>query len=284
MKKVLILGGTGMLGHMLYNYLNKSNNFQLFNLCYKVKLNDDSVLCDATNQEETSNIIQKIAPDIIVNCIGVLIIGSNKNIQRAIYLNAYFPHWLKDLCDTFHIKLIHISTDCVFDGNTGRYDEESQPNALDLYGKTKSLGEFNSKEHLCIRTSIIGPELKTMGEGLLHWLFQQKGEIYGYKNVLWSGVTTLELAKVIAYSIHHNIDGLWNVTNGRPISKYDLLKKLINSFSLNNITLKENSEKRANKSLISTRNIKYQVPDYGEMLHDLAVYQKNFSNQYNYRI
>ena len=284
MKKVLILGGTGMLGHMLYNYLNKSNNFQLFNLCHSVKLNNDSVLCDVTNQEETSNIIQNIAPDIIVNCIGVLISGSNKNIQRAIYLNAYFPHWLKDLCDTFHTKLIHISTDCVFDGNTGGYDEESQPNALDLYGKTKSLGEFNSKEHLCIRTSIIGPELKTVGEGLLHWLFQQKRVIYGYKNVLWSGVTTLELSKAIEYSIEHEISGLWNLTNGIPISKYTLLEKLLKAFNVAGVELKEDANKISNKTLKSKRRIGFQVLSYEEMLNDLAVYYFENQNHYKYKL
>ena len=113
---------------------------------------------------------------------------------------------LNKLCDSINSKLIHISTDCVFSGKTGGYDENSIKDAIDDYGKTKSLGEFDSEcNHLCIRTSIFGPEIKQNGEGLVHWLFNQKGKIFGYKNVFWSGVTTLELSKAIRFSIEKNI-------------------------------------------------------------------------------
>ena len=175
---------------------------------------------------------------------------------------------LNKLCNSINSKLIHISTDCVFSGKTGGYDENSIKDAIDDYGKTKSLGEFHSECNLCIRTSIIGPEIKQNGEGLVHWLFQQNGKVFGYKNVYWSGVTTLELSKAIRFSIENNINGLWNLTNGEPISKYDLLDKIINIFSLNN-ELDKNFEKKSNKTLKTNKDVNYKVSNYDSMIKEM---------------
>ena len=173
-------------------------------------------------------------------------------------------------------KLIHISTDCVFSGTKGKYSEKSIPDAIDAYGRTKALGEFDLQNHLCIRTSIIGPELKQNGEGLLHWLFKQKGNVYGYKNVFWSGVTTLQLSKAIVFAIENEIDGLWNLTNGIEISKYELIENIIKTFNLNKISLLENQVIISNKSLTSERCIAYVVPSYEKMNDELkSFYQKN---------
>jgi len=221
---------------------------------------------------------------VIINCIGILIKGSNENIKNAIYVNGYFPHWLKGVCKEINCKLIHISTDCVFSGKNGGNDENSIKDAIDDYGKTKSLGEFDSFNHLCIRTSIIGPELKQNGEGLMHWLFNQQGTINGFKNVFWSGVTTLELAKAIHFSIKNNISGLWNVTNGEAISKFDLLKTIIKTFSINKLKLEPNTDKISDKSLKSIRGIDYKVPSYQIMLEGLADYYRENQKLYNYKL
>lgn len=284
MKKVLVLGSTGMLGHVLYNYLDNFSKYNLFNVSFRKKLNSKTTIIDVSDFEKLKDYIVEIKPDFIVNCIGVLINGSNQNIKNAIYLNAYFPHLLNQLCNSINSKLIHISTDCVFGGYTGGYDENSIKDAIDDYGKTKSLGEFNSEFNLCIRTSIIGPEIKQNGEGLLHWLFQQKGKVYGYKNVFWSGVTTLELSKAIDFSIENNVNGLWNFTNSEPISKYHLLKKIINIFSLNNIELDEDFKKKSNKSLKSIRDINFKVSTYDSMIKEM--FDNFIQNRilYNYNI
>ena len=284
MKKVLVLGSTGMLGHMVYHFLDSTNKYDLYNLSFRNKLNSKTIIEDISDQQKLSNLINDLSPDVIINCIGVLIKGSNENIKNALYINAYFPHWLKDICEEIDCKLIHISTDCVFSGKNGGNDEHSIKDAVDDYGKTKSLGEFDSKNHLCLRTSIIGPELKQNGEGLIHWLFNQQGTINGFKNVFWSGVTTLELAKAIHFSIENDISGLWNVTNGEPISKFDLLKTIIKTFSINKLKLESNTNKISDKSLKSIRGIDYKVPSYQIMLEDLADYYRENQKLYNYKL
>ena len=284
MKKVLVLGSTGMLGHIVYHFLDSTNKYDLFNLSFRNKLNSKTIIVDISYQQKLSNLINEISPDVIINCIGILIKESNENLKKAIYINAYFPHWLKDICEEIDCKLIHISTDCVFSGKNGGNDEHSIKDAVDDYGKTKSLGEFDSKNHLCLRTSIIGPELKQNGEGLMHWLFNQQGTINGFKNVFWSGVTTLELAKAIHFSIENNISGLWNVTNGEAISKYELLKKIIKTFSINKLKLEPNTDKISDKSLKSIRGIDYKVPSYQIMLEDLADYYRENQKLYNYKL
>ena len=154
---------------------------------------------------------------------------------------------------------------------------------MDIYGKTKSLGEFDDEKNLCIRTSIIGPEIKKNGEGLFHWLFNQRGEIFGFKNVYWSGVTTLELSKIIHFSIEKNIVGLWNCTNQNPISKYELLEIIIDRYNLLQIDLKENLEVKSNKSLYSNRDISYKIPDYSTMVEELKFYMERNKTTYNYK-
>ena len=284
MKKVLVLGSTGMLGHIVHYFLDSTNKYDLYNLSFRNKLNSKTIIEDVSDQEKLSNLINEISPDVIINCIGILIKGSNENIKNAIYLNGYFPHWLKGVCKEINCKLIHISTDCVFSGKNGGNDENSIKDAIDDYGKTKSLGEFDSFNHLCLRTSIIGPELKQNGEGLMHWLFNQQGKINGFKNVFWSGVTTLELAKAIHFSIENNISGLWNVTNGEAISKFDLLKTIIKTFSINKLKLEPNTDKISDKSLKSIRGIDYKVPSYQIMLEGLADYYRENQKLYNYKL
>jgi dTDP-4-dehydrorhamnose reductase len=284
MKKVLVLGSTGMLGHIVYHFLDSTNKYDLFNLSFRNKLNSKTIIVDISDQEKLSNLINEISPDVIINCIGILIKGSNENIKNTIYVNGYFPHWLKGVCKEINCKLIHISTDCVFSGKNGGNDENSIKDAIDDYGKTKSLGEFDSFNHLCIRTSIIGPELKQNGEGLMHWLFNQQGTINGFKNVFWSGVTTLELAKAIHFSIENDISGLWNLTNGEAISKYELLKTIIKTFSIHKLKLEANTDKISDKSLKSIRGIGYEVPSYRIMLEDLAKYYGENKKIYNYRL
>ena len=283
MKKVLILGSTGMLGHVLYDYLELNSKHSLFNVSFRNKLNSKTKILDVSKINLLEKFIEEIKPDFIVNCVGVLIKGSNQNIKNAIQINAFFPHLLLELCDKLNCKLIHISTDCVFSGQDGGYNENSIKDAIDIYGKTKSLGEFNLEKHLCVRTSIIGPELKEKGEGLFHWLLKQKGEIFGFKNVFWSGVTTLELSKALEFSIENDISGLWNLTNEVIISKYELLEKIINYFELNDINLKSNSDKISNKSLKTIRDINYRVPNYDQMINELKNYIELNRTLYSYK-
>ena len=225
-KNILLLGSTGMAGHVVYYYLNRSNNYNIVNVSYRNKLVDDTIILDVKNLAALEALLLSVKPDYIINCIGVLIHGSI-NKENAIFINAYLPHFLKKTADKVHAHLIHISTDCVFSGKDGCYEENSFKDADYVYGRSKSLGEIDDPPHITLRTSLIGTELKLKGEGLFHWFMNQSGEVNGYTNSFWSGITTLELAKAIEFHMSSNkTSGIVHLTNGEKISKYELLKSV----------------------------------------------------------
>ena len=269
--KVLVLGSAGLIGHQVYNYLKDSDNYELHNISYQNKIQDDTVLLDARNEQVFIDKITSISPKYIVNCIGILIDGSNADPENSIFLNSYMPHRLTRLADKINAKLIHISTDCVFSGDKKEpYIETDEKDGRGVYAKTKGLGEVISDKHLTLRTSVVGPELKNDGEELFHWFMNQSGEISGYTKAIWSGVTTTELAKAVKWSIDHHITGLYHVTNNSSISKYDLLQ-LFQKYTKKDINIKPFSGKDANKSFIDTRLLMdYKIPSYGQMISDMV--------------
>ena len=221
--KVLILGSTGMLGHQVVNYFLKFDDYDVIDVAFRSKLREKTIISDVTDKTAFEKVIIELSPDFIVNCIGVLIHGSS-NVENAIYLNAYLPHQLKKISKNIGAKLIHISTDCVFSGDKGGYIETDTRDGKGIYSQTKKLGEIEDDTNLTLRTSIIGPELKDNGEGLFHWFMNQQGEISGFTKTMWSGVTTIELAKTVKWSIDNSITGLYHVTNNSSINKCELLK------------------------------------------------------------
>lgn len=281
MKKLLLLGATGMLGHVAYYYLKATGKYNITNVVYRTKLNDESIILDITNREATEKLIKSANPDIILNCIGVLINGSQKYPENAIYINAYFPHLLERIAAEINAKLIHISTDCVFSGLKGNYSESDIRDADDMYGKSKGLGEIINDKDLTIRTSIIGPELKQNGEGLFHWFMKQSGEINGFSKAYWSGVTTLELAKAIDATIEQNIIGLLHLTNGEKIAKYDLLSIFKEIWKVDKVQINLVEGKSIDKSLSrSVKKFKFIVPSYREMLFSQKEFMKENKKLY----
>jgi dTDP-4-dehydrorhamnose reductase len=269
-KKIFVLGSTGMLGHQVFDIFNKSLEYDVIDVVYRNKLRAESIICDITNKEKISHLIIENKPDFIINCIGVLINGSKNNAANAIYINSFFPFLLKQVAEKIGAKVIHISTDCVFSGKTGSYKESDYRDADDIYGRSKALGELNYTNHLTLRTSIIGPELKEKGEGLLHWYLNQKGEVSGYVNAIWGGVTTLECAKAIEFAVKFNTSGIVNLTNGTSISKYDLLQLIKEQMPGDETRINSNYSKKIDKSLISERfDFQYKVPSYPIMIKDL---------------
>ena len=223
--RVLILGSTGLIGHQVHNYLKGNGGYELHNIAYRNKLQENTILLDARGENNLIEQIASIKPQYIVNCIGILIGGSNKDPENAVFLNAYMPHRLARLADEIDAKLIHISTDCVFSGDKKEpYIETDEKDGRGVYAKAKGLGEVINNKHLTLRTSVVGPELKTDGEELFHWFMNQQGDISGFTKVIWSGITTIELAKAVKWSIDNDISGLYHVTNNSSISKYELLK------------------------------------------------------------
>ena len=268
-KKILVLGSTGMLGHVLFEKLSSLKKYQIFNISRK-KLNNETILVDVKNYKLLKETIYDLSPNYIINCVGILVEDSKLNPIDAIKINSLLPHQLKEIADNVNASLIQISSDCVFDGSVGKYSEDSRTSPIDIYGKTKMLGEINGPNHTNIRTSIIGPELFNNSRGLLSWILEnhESNYIEGYSKSIWSGISTIELSKAIIYCIENSIFGLLHISN-KPISKYKLISLIVDEFNLN-IKVKKVDGKISDKSLVSLRNdFNYKIPTYEEMISEL---------------
>lgn len=275
-RRILLFGATGMAGHMVYYYLQNTCKYDIINVVFRNKLTEDSIIVDVTDKNAVADVVKRVRPDLIINCVGVLIKGSKKEPDNAILINAYFPHLLKKLSDEVGAKMIHISTDCVFSGEKGNYTEEDFRDADDVYGRSKALGEIINDKDLTLRTSIIGPELRQNGEGLFHWFMHQQGKINGFKTTIWGGVTTLELAKAIDVAIQQEKKGLVQLSNGKAISKYDLLKLFQKVWDKQDIEIFPFDGNGVNKSILRSEKFNYLVPEYNQMLLD----QREWMNEH----
>jgi dTDP-4-dehydrorhamnose reductase len=271
MKKLIIIGAGGMAGHMIYAYLEKTGKYEMCS----ISRSGNSLISDPVrlaSSPQLEDLIEKADPDIIINCAGILTSNAEKNPDLAILVNSYLPHRLAALSERYHFRMIQLSTDCEFSGKRGGYKEDDIPDATDIYGRTKALGEVNMEPHLNIRTSFIGPELKSDGVGLFNWFMKQKGIVKGYKNAIWTGITTLELAKCIEKAIDNNIAGLYQLVNEKPISKYELLVLFKEIFDRQAITVEQfEGMYRSDKSLISSRH-ELPVKGYYEMLIEMKAW------------
>jgi dTDP-4-dehydrorhamnose reductase len=279
--KILIFGSTGMAGHMIYEHLVRRSDFLVANSSYRKLLNTKSILIDVRNVELVESTITEFEPNVIINCIGILKSESQTNSEMAIYANAYFPHLLSKLAATTGGRLIHISTDCVFSGAKGSYRSIDPKDAQDLYGMSKALGEVINSNDLTIRTSIIGPEIKGNGEGLLHWFLNANDSINGYTDSFWSGVTTLQLAKFIEISIDLRLYGLIQYSSIKKISKYELLILLREYFNREELKIVPVTGHSNDKSLLPSEQLEsLVVPTYQLMCNELSNYMS--SNKYIY--
>lgn len=294
-KRILILGATGMLGHSLMLSLSEMDQYDVWGSCRSkpdISIGFPSHLMNKLVQDIDVNrdlsvldkLAENLAPEIIINCIGAI---KQKNdafqVPDFIYLNALFPHLLLNLCKGRKIRLIHISTDCVFDGGVGNYSEESPMSARDIYGISKFLGEFSSQDSLTIRASIVGHELEG-SLSLFNWFLSQSQTIQGYGNVLYNGLTTKEFGQIMAKHILSNelLTGLLHLSSSQAISKYDLLI-LVSRIYKKEIVIELNTEKVENKTLDDAkfnRITGYVSPSWEEMVKDL----KNQFDLLNYKV
>jgi len=261
-KNILLLGGSGMLGHKLYQVLSNEFNVKVTFRKFNKSFNTTSMFrppdivdnIDALDFESIQRTFFNFRPDIIINCIGIIKqLKQAQNYKLTIYINSLFPHLLAELCQQNGSRLIHISTDCVFSGQIGMYTESSRSDAEDLYGRTKFLGEVNYMPGLTIRTSIIGHEL-TSNVSLVDWFISNKnGRVAGFGNAIYTGFPTVTFAREILRIIkdYNEITGLYNVSS-EPISKYELLKIINEIYSLN-IEITKDEEYFCDRSLDSTK-------------------------------
>jgi|688.fasta_scaffold246903_2 dTDP-4-dehydrorhamnose reductase len=271
MKRILIIGSKGMAGHVIYNYFKENTNFEISDIARDTNFHTPKYQLDVSDFSRLTDAIDKEKPEVVINCIGILNQDAETNPDKAILFNSYLPHFLARLGDKNAFKLIHISTDCVFNGKIGGYTEMSIKDGIGFYAQTKALGEVTYGNNLTIRTSIIGPELKNNGIGLLHWFLMKKANIDGYTEAFWSGVTTLQLAKSISLIIEQNeLCGLIHLTNNVKISKFELLN-LFKTFFNKKVIVIPNNNYKVDKSLLSTRSdVTSEVPSYTTMISELS--------------
>ena len=272
--RIYILGVTGMLGSKLFTEFIKkkykvrgSSRYLLKELKkYKSKIDND---VDVQNLYILKNKIIKFKPNIIINCVGAIKQKiNNKNKKNVYYINAVFPHELYKISKPLKAKLIHFSTDCVYDGRKGNYSENYIPNALDDYGFSKRLGEINYQNSITLRTSIIGHELNSKFS-LLNWFLNQKKKCFGYSNAYFSGLPTIEIFEFIEKKVIRNksISGLFNLSS-KKISKYKLLNIISNIYS-KKIKIIKNESIKIDRSLNSNKLKKltgYKSPSWNNLV------------------
>ena len=283
--KIYIVGISGMLGGKLFNEFIKSKKFivrgssrKLPKIFYNFKKNID-LNCDAYNLDLINKNLKKFNPDIIINCIGVVKqkIKKKSHEKEIFYINSIFPHELYKISKSMKIKLIHFSTDCVFDGKKGNYNENNTPNANDLYGLSKTIGEIDSNNAITLRTSIIGDEINTKN-GLFEWFMSQKKNCQGYVNCYFSGFPTIEIFNIILKIIKKKkLSGVYHLSSHK-ISKYDLLN-LIAKIYKKKIKIYKNTNIKIDRSLNSKRLknlIKYKSPSWEKLI--LGMYKNHGKN------
>jgi len=229
----------------------------------------------ADRPDIVGDLLDRVRPDVIVNGIGIV-----KQREAAasplafIEINAAFPHRLAEASQTRDIRLVHVSTDCVFSGRTGRYTERDAPDPLDLYGQTKLLGEVRGSGCLTLRTSIIGWELRNR-LGLLEWFAAQRGrKIKGFRNAIYTGLSTAQMSRLVVDVVERwpGLAGLWHVSS-EAISKYDLLVGLRNALGWSDITVECDAEVSCDRALVSDRfrnETGWTPPTWDEMIRELA--------------
>ena len=280
--RILILGGDGMLGHQVYKSLKTQHEvkvtlrqqpeayiqYQLFDA------NNSFYGVDVRDFERLVKVLTEFKPEAVINSVGIVKQrADSKEIIPSLEINALLPHRLAMLCKSMGARLIHMSTDCVFDGKEGNYKEDHPSNAEDIYGKSKFLGEVHESNCLTIRTSIIGREL-SRHSSLLDWFLAQKGPIKGFTNAIFTGFTTIEMAKIIEQMLIKYPDayGVYQVSSD-PINKYDLLQ-LIGEKLDHKIEIVADDKFYCDRSLDSSRfrtEFNYNPPSWVEMIDELKL-------------
>lgn len=268
--KLLILGSNGMAGHLISIYF-KERGHEVIGFARSVSpyLNK-TIVGDATDFALIKKSIEEGNYDAVINCIGLLNQFAEQHKAMAVLLNGYLPHYLVEITKGIRTRVIHMSTDCVFAGNNGPYFEDSFPNGKTFYDRSKAIGEINNVKDLTFRNSIIGPDIKETGIGLFNWFMKQKGEINGFTGAIWTGVTTLTLAKAMEEALNENLTGLYNLVNNESISKYNLCGLFNKYFRKGEVVINPSNKLQLDKTLMSTRkDFSFTVPSYEQQIIEM---------------
>jgi dTDP-4-dehydrorhamnose reductase len=282
MKRIAVLGATGMAGHLISLYLEEEG-FEVFRTSRSITPSATSRRIDATDFSALLHWLNEIQPMTIINAIGLLQRECDARPDRAILINAYLPHLLEQHFRDSTTKLIHLSTDCVFSGEAGGYMEGTLPDGRTMYDRSKALGEVVNSKDLTFRMSIVGPDIDPNATGLFHWFMNQCGKIRGFTKAIWNGITTIELSKAIVAAIQQDITGLYHLTSNENISKHDLLQLFQNEFLKHDVEITPFDDFVVNKTLINTRtDFAYQIPSYQTMISEMAKWVIDHKGLYQY--
>lgn len=280
--KILVLGATGMAGHIISIYLKEVGHDvttfsrRRFEYC-------NNIIGDVTNFPYLKNVIIEGNYDAVINAIGILNKDAEDNKSLAVLLNGYLPHYLSQITEDMKAKVIHMSTDCVFSGKTGGYTETSLRDGDTFYDRSKAIGELENSKNLTFRNSIIGPDLNEDGIGLFNWFMKQEGQINGFTKAIWTGITTLTLAKAMEKALEENLTGLYNLVNNECISKFELLKLFNTCMKNNSITILPSEAIEVDKSLVNSRNdFSFRVPSYEQMVIELKEWIEDHKELYTH--
>ena len=283
--KVLVLGVSGMLGNAVLRVFAQSNDYSVAGSARSTNVLRllppdlrEHVICgvDVENIDSLTKLLTLTRPDVVINCVGLIKqLAEAEDPLVAIPINALLPHRLARLCDVAGARLIHMSTDCVFSGTRGMYREQDVSDAQDLYGRSKYLGEVDYPHAVTLRTSIIGHELSS-AHGLVGWFLAQEGAVKGFTRAIFSGLPTMELARVMRDFVIPNssLRGLYHVS-ADPINKYELLALVAKTYG-KVITLMPDDKLVIDRSLDSSRfreTTGYRPPAWPELvrrMHEFA--------------
>lgn len=279
--KFLVVGCNGMAGHIISIYLNEQG-YQVTGYAREKSRFVDTVIGDATDFELLKRTVLTGGYDTVVNCVGLLNQFAENNHAEAVLINGYLPHYLADITKDTDIQVIQMSTDCVFSGKIGGYVEESVPDGTLFYDKSKAIGEIDDEKNITLRNSIVGPDIKERGIGLLNWFMKQRGIVYGFTGAIWTGQTTLQLAKTMEQAAIRRAHGLYNAVPNESINKYDLLKLFNTYIRKNPIEIVPMDKFVADKSLIRTKydGFDYQIPGYEAMIKELGDWMRDHKDLY----
>lgn len=268
--KILVLGANGMAGHIIVLFF-KEQGYDVTGFTRKPITFCRNILGDAMNPKDIKKAIFSDDFDVVINAIGVLNQNAENHKSMAVMLNGYLPHFIADTLRDSKTKLIHMSTDCVFAGNTGPYYEDSFPDGKIFYDRSKAIGEVNDDKNLTFRNSIVGPDINEKGIGLFNWFMKQDGFINGFTGAIWTGVTTLTLAKAMEQAIKENLTGLYNLVNNESINKFDLCRLFNKYFRNNKVSINPSDKLQLDKSLRHRRtDFSFVVPSYEQQIKEMA--------------
>lgn len=280
--KALIIDPSGMVGHVVALYF-KEQGHDVTGYGEKSLEGIKMVNRSIRDLDHVEKIVNGGNFDAIINCSAIINDNAERHKEEAVFVNAYFPHYLEKITRETKTVIVHRSTDCIFSGKRGHYNGNDFPDATSFYARTKSIGELNNEKDITIRTSLIGPDYDKDRNDLFNWFFYQRGDVNGFANSIWTGLTTIEFAKEIEQLLLQRAHGLFQLVPDDSISKFDLLRLFEKCFPSGRIIHKVENQK-VDKSLIQEKKgLLLEIPSYDNMIEEMAIWvnkHKDFYKNY----